>query len=351
MISSPSAPEHSLRLRLSMLDDARPDPRVALVTGIYGQDGSYLAERLLADGWEVHGAYRPGTSMSETAPADLTGAHLHGCDLVDDTAAADLVAEVTPGVIFHLAGASSVGRSWQAPVATARVNAVATTALLDAAMGVADRTGDRVVFVNASSAEIFGTTDAGRLDESTPIAPSSPYGATKAYTHLLGAVYRDRGLAVNNAILFNHESPRRGTEFVTGKIAHGVAAIARGERDRLSLGDMSARRDWGWAPDYADAMYRMAVRSDARGDDFVIATGTSHSVRDFVAAGFAAVGIDDWEHLVEIDSAHVRPVDPSDFVGDAGHARAVLGWAPTVQFGEIVRNMVESHMAQSVAAR
>ncbi len=271
---------------------------------------------------------------------------MHAVDLVDEEATTRLFEEVKPQYVFHLAGMSSVGRSWHDPMTTVRVNAVATTSLLNLAHLEQERSGQGIVFVNASSAEIFGAARDGARTEDDPLAPTSPYGATKAYAHQLARVYRSRGLAVSNAILFNHESPRRGIEFVTGKIAHGAALIARGERDHLSLGDLSARRDWGWAPDYVDAMYRMA-RAGA-GDDYVIATGRSHSVRDFVSAAFSAAGIDDWERYVVTDDVHMRPVDPTDCVGDARHARDLLGWAPTVDFPQIVRAMVESHMSSRI---
>ncbi|GAA1462063.1 GDP-mannose 4,6-dehydratase [Williamsia maris] len=317
----------------------------ALITGVHGQDGSYLAERLVGEGWNVHGVFRPGSSSPARA-RDHDDVTLHAVDLVDEQATTRLFDEVRPNHVFHFAGMSSVGRSWHDPMTTVRVNAVATTSLLNLAHLEQERSGDPVVFVNASSSEIFGAARDGARSENDPVAPTSPYGATKAYAHQLGAVYRSHGLAVSNAILFNHESPRRGVQFVTGKIAQGAALIARGEMDHLSLGDMSARRDWGWAPDYVDAMFRMALTGT--GDDYVIATGRSHSVRDFVAAAFAAAGIEDWERHVVTDEAHMRPVDPADCVGDARRARETLGWTPTVEFPEIVRAMVESHMSSRI---
>ncbi|MBJ7289136.1 GDP-mannose 4,6-dehydratase [Williamsia sp.] len=317
-------------------------PPTALITGVHGQDGSYLAERLVHDGWAVHGVHRPGSVSTPGVPV-VDRIISHAVDLVDENATTRLFDEVAPRYVFHLAGMSSVGRSWHDPMNTVRVNALATTSLLNLAHLQQERSGEPVVFVNASSSEIFGAAREGARTEDDPLAPTSPYGATKAYAHQLATVYRTRGLAVSNAILFNHESPRRGIEFVTGKIAHGAALIARGERDHLALGDLSTRRDWGWAPDYVDAMLRMALTGT--GDDYVIATGISHSVRDFVAAAFAAAGIEDWERHVVTDEALMRPADPTDCVGDSRRAREVLGWAPTRGFEQIVTAMVEAHMS------
>jgi GDPmannose 4,6-dehydratase len=196
--------------------------------------------------------------------------------------------------------------------------------------------------VQASSAEVFGQPATSPQDEDTPVRPVNPYGAAKAYAHLMTGVYRSRDLHASSLVLYNHESPRRPRHFVTRKITSTVAAIARGEADRLVLGNLDARRDWGWAPDYVDAMVR-AARAD-RPADYVVATGEGHTVRDFVAAAFAAAGIDDWAGLVEVDPAFVRPADATDLTGDATRARRELGWAPTVGFTELVARMVEADL-------
>ena len=296
----------------------------ALITGVSGQDGYYLSQLLLRNGIEVHGVPR----------AVLTEA----------TALTDLVSTVAPDFVFHLAAVSSVPASWQDPVTTSRVNGLCTVGLLDACVEAQDRIDKRIVVMNASSWEIFaGSADSPHTEE-TPLRPLSPYGASKAFGHTMCQVYRAKGLEVSNAILYNHESPRRPEQFVTRKITKAVAAIAAGRQDRLVLGDMTVARDWGWAPDYVDAMYRMALHG--KGDDFIVATGTKHSVEEFVAAAFTAAGIADWQEHVETDPDLWRPNDRAAPVGDASKARAVLGWRPTIGFDEIVKAMVSSDLRQ-----
>jgi GDPmannose 4,6-dehydratase len=310
----------------------------AFVTGISGQDGSYLSERLLAEGVEVH-----ALAHELEPPPDLPGVEVHRGDLtaLDDVRA--LLIDLAPDEVYNLAALSSVARSWAEPDLTARVNGLAAAALLESALLVQEKVGRPVRFVQASSAEIFGEPDRTPQDESTPVRPVNPYGAAKAYAHLMVDVYRRRELHAVSAILYNHESPRRPAEFVTRKITSTVAAIAQGRADTLALGNLDARRDWGWAPDYVDAMVR-AARAD-RPRDYVIATGVSHSVRDFVAAAFARVGIADWEPLVQVDPEFVRPADPTELVGDACRARRDLGWQPTVSFEEIVARMIDADLS------
>ena len=243
---------------------------------------------------------------------------LHEGDLTDVDATRALVLDLAPDEVYNLAALSSVAQSWEEPEAAARINSAGALGLLDAVASLAGR-GRPVRFVQASSAEIFGEPATSPQDESTPIAPVNPYGAAKAYVHAAVEVYRSSGLHATSLILYNHESPRRPTRFVTRKITSTVAAIARGDADGLVLGNLDARRDWGWAPDFVDAMVR-AARADAA-DDYVIATGESHSVRDFVAAAFAHAGVTDWEPLVSSDPAFVRPADATELVGDASKAR------------------------------
>ena len=311
---------------------------VALVTGIGGQDGGYLAEQLLAGGAQVHGLVR------EQDRRELAGVSLHIGDLTDHADVADLIDEIEPDEIYNLAGISSVARSWQEPVATGEVSGLAVAGLLQAALQTSRRLGRPVRVVQAGSAEIFGNPATSPQDESTPIAPVTPYGAAKAFAHHLVGVYRGAGLFASSVILYNHESPRRPDTFVTRKITSTVAAISRGEASELVLGNTDARRDWGWAPDYVDAMVRAARAAEA--DDYVIATGEAHSVADFVAAAFSRVEISDWRGYVRVDPAFVRPVDAVELVGNPSRARQKLGWAPTLRFDEIVARMVEADLTQ-----
>ena len=310
----------------------------ALVTGVTGQDGSYLAERLLAEGVEVHGLVHP---TDDAAVAE--GVVVHPGDLGDLDGLTDLVASVAPDLVVNLAGVSSVATSWEHPVTTARTTGLAAAVLLEAAQALQDRRGREVRFLQASSSEIFGQAESSPQHEDTPIRPVNPYGAAKAFAHHSVQVQRQRGLFAATVILFNHESPRRPPTFVTRKITSGVAAIARGEQETLALGNLDARRDWGWAPDYVDAMLR-AVRHDEPWD-YVVATGEAHSVEEFVAAAFARVGIDDWRARVTVDERFLRPVEATLSCGDATRAREVLGWAPTVGFTEVVGRMVEADLA------
>jgi len=292
----------------------------AFVTGIGGQDGSYLADRLLADGLEVHALSFDPDGPPEHCPADVV---LHRGDLTDLAAVRSLLLDVDPHEVYNLAAISSVAQSWQEPDLTARVNGLGAAGLLESALLVQEHHGHPVAFVQASSAEIFGQPAVAPQDEATPVAPVSPYGAAKAFAHLAVGVYRRRELHAVSAILYNHESPRRPERFVTRRITATVAAIARGRADRLVLGNLDARRDWGWAPDY------------------VVATGEGHSVRDFAAAAFARAGITDWGPLLVSDPALFRPADATDLTGDASKARRDLGWSPTVTFEEVVGRMVD----------
>ena len=309
----------------------------AFVTGIGGQDGSYLAERLLAEGVEVH-------ALAHTAelPPDVPGVELHPGDLTAVEGVRALLLDLAPDEVYNLAALSSVARSWAEPDLTARVNGLAAAALMESALLAQEKSGRPVRFVQASSAEIFGDPERSPQDESTPIRPVNPYGAAKAYAHLMVDVYRRRDLHAVSAILYNHESPRRPVQFVTRRITSTVAAIAQGRAEALLLGNLDARRDWGWAPDYVDALVRAARAPEPA--DYVIATGVAHSVRDFVAAAFARAGIDDWEPLVRVDPELVRPADPTELTGDASRARTTLRWAPTVAFDEIVGRMVDADL-------
>lgn len=306
----------------------------ALITGAGGQDGHYLVEQLVADGTEVHVLLHPSERPPEN-PAATT----HPGDVADIEATRGLVLDLEPDEVYNLAAISSVAQSWDDPEAVFRVNGEAAVDLMESAHLAQRRCGRPVRFLQASSAEIFGDPEESPQSEATPIRPVNPYGASKAFAHNQVEVYRRRGLPASAVILYNHESPRRPPHFVTRKITSTVAAIAAGRADEIVLGNLDARRDWGWAPDYVDAMVRAARAEQAA--DFVVASGVSHSVRDFVEAAFAAAGIEDWTDLVRVDPAFVRPADPTELVGDASLARTQLGWAPTMDFDQIVAAMVE----------
>src|SRR5664280_1794780 len=315
---------------------------IALITGITGQDGGYLAERLLSEGAAVHGLVHDGDLGVADLMRRCPSVVLHDGDLTDDASLAAVVTDAEPDEVYNLAGISSVAFSWERPVLTADVTALGAARLLEQVWQLQDRSGMPVRFVQASSSEVFGDADVAPQDEATPLNPNSPYGASKAFAHQLVGVYRGRGLHAVSAILYNHESPRRPPTFVTRKITQGAARIARGEQTELRMGNLDARRDWGWAPDYVDAMIR-AARHD-QPYDYVVATGRSHSVRDFVEAAFAHAGMDDWEKYVTIDPAFVRPVDAVDLTGDPGRAKRELGWDTTVSFSEIVARMVDADL-------
>ncbi|MHA7303549.1 GDP-mannose 4,6-dehydratase [Pseudarthrobacter sp. MDT1-22] len=306
----------------------------ALITGVTGQDGSYLAEQLAGKNWEVHGYMRDGSHCPEIA-----GMVRHLGDLGDEARLKGVIADVEPGVIFNLGGVSSVAESWRDPENAGRISGLAVSTLLEAAWQLQERSGQAVRFVQASSSEIFGAATLSPQSETTPIAPLNPYGAAKAFAHHLTNVYRSRGLWAANAILFNHESPRRPESFVTRKITMGAARIALGKQDKLLLGNLDAKRDWGWAPDYTDAMVRISGLDEAH--DFVLATGEMHSVRDFARLALTAAGINDWTKYVAVDDRFLRPVDAHETRGDSTFLRAQTGWEPSMSFEQVVQSMVE----------
>jgi GDPmannose 4,6-dehydratase len=315
----------------------------AFVTGISGQDGTLLARRLVAEGSEVHGLVRSAEDVEHVRSLLPRGVHLHPGDLEDPQGLAGLVDVIEPDEVYNLGGISSVAYSWAQPVVTGAVTGLGAVAVLEAAFQLQQRLGARVRVLQASSAEMFGNPDRTPQDEGTAIRPLSPYGAAKAYAHQMAAVYRSRGLGVSSCILYNHESPLRPVSFVTRKITAAVARIAAEGGGTLVLGALDVRRDWGWAEDYVDALVRTVRHESA--DDFVIATGVTHSVAEFAAAAFARVGIEDWRSHVEVDPFFVRPADAAEIVGDASKAQRVLGWVPTVSFEEVVGRMVEHDVA------
>lgn len=317
-------------------------PRTVLVTGASGQDGSYLCERLLDEGCDVHALHHPSSSPGDSFDWG-SRCTWHEGDLADAAGIRDLVLDVSPDEIYNLAGISSVALSWEQPVLTGQITGIGAAAIYDSAWHLQESSGRPVRVLQASSAEIFGSPTASPQNESTPVAPTSPYGAAKAYAHHLAAAYRARGLGIATTILYNHESPRRPEQFVTRKITRTAAAIALGLADELALGNLDAVRDWGWAPDYVEAMV-LANRAE-QADDYVIATGVAHSVRDFVAAAFKAAGVSDVERFVRVDPAFLRPVDPTLVLGDPSKARERLGWTPVTSFEELVSAMVQADLA------
>lgn len=313
--------------------------RLVLVTGASGQTGSYLSELLDRRGHRVVGVSSSDSATTRPARDSVR------LDVRDHVALRRLILDRKPDVIVNLAAQSSVARSWEDPGGTAAVNAMVPALILRDVSDLAASGVDCHV-VQASSSEIFGRVTGGRADESTPLAPTNPYGAAKAHAHHLAAVYRARGVRASSMILFNHESPRRPRRFVSRTITTGVASMARGDTDRLLLQAPSIRRDWGWAPDVADAILRL-IESDEP-DDYVIATGRARSVHEFATTALRAAGFDDPDHLLQVDGSP-RPIDVPVIVGDSTKARDRLGWSPTVAFDELVRRMVEADLGATAS--
>jgi GDPmannose 4,6-dehydratase len=315
----------------------------ALVTGATGQDGGYLVERLMAEGYSVHVVVsnQDEIASQQSILGDRGIAHVG--DLRDRSSLAAAISACEPDEVYNLGGISSVAFSWENPELTIEVSGLGVVRLMESLREWARTSGRSPRIVQASSAEIFGSPAAAPQNESTPIQPVSPYGAAKALAHQMVGVYRTTGLHASTAILYNHESPRRPSRFVTRKITEAAARISRGLQDSLALGAMDVRRDWGWAPDYVDAIVRIGRAAEP--GDFVVATGESHSIADFVAAAFARVGILDWARYVHTDAAFVRPSDPGELVGDSSLLRSTLGWSPTASFNDVVDRMVDADLA------
>jgi GDPmannose 4,6-dehydratase len=313
--------------------------RRALITGITGQDGSYLAEFLLEKGYEVHGMVRRASTETFQRLAGFRDALvLHTGDLLDQRSLVDVLRESEPDEIYNLAAMSFVAASWSQPVLTAEFTAVGVTRILEAMREVVPE----ARFYQASSSEMFGQVREVPQTETTPFYPRSPYGVAKCYGHFITVNYRESyGLFTASGILFNHESPRRGLEFVTRKVTHGAAAIKLGLQEELALGNLDAERDWGYAKDYVEAMWLMLQHDEP--DDFVIATGKVHSVRELVDVAFAHVGVDPAGHI-RIDERYLRPAEVEHLIGDSSKAREKLGWQPRTSFEEMIRRMVDSDL-------
>jgi GDPmannose 4,6-dehydratase len=317
----------------------------ALITGITGQDGSYLAELLLEKGYEVYGMIRRSSAPNFwRIQGIIDRLVLKPADLLDQLSLLRLVDEVRPTEIYNLAAMSFVPASWDQPMLTGEFNSQGVTRLLDAVRQV--DTGIRIY--QASSSEMFGKVREVPQTEQTPFYPRSPYGVSKVFAHYITVNYRESyNLFAVSGMLFNHESPRRGLEFVTRKVTDGVARIKLGLADSLPIGNMEAQRDWGFAGDYVRAMWLMLQQD--RPDDFVIATGVSHSVKDLVEIAFARVGLD-WQKYVRVDPALLRPAEVDHLLGDPTKARTELGWTPAVDFKQLIEMMVDADMALLASA-
>ncbi len=317
----------------------RQPRRTALVTGITGQDGSYLAELLLAKGYEVVGVVRRTSHDSyERIGHLLDRIHIVAADLLDQHSLTTVVRDAKPDEVYNLAAQSFVPTSWNQPVLTGEFTALGVTRLLEA-IRLAH---PAARFYQASSSEMFGKACETPQRETTPFYPRSPYGVAKVYGHWITVNYRESyGLFAVSGIVFNHESPRRGLEFVTRKVSHGVARIVKGKETALALGNLDARRDWGFAGDYVDAMWRMLQQPEP--SDFVVGTGETHSVRELCELAFAHVGLD-WQRYVKVDPRFTRPAEVDTLQADPSRARHELGWTPRTSFAELVRMMVDADL-------
>ena len=311
----------------------------ALITGITGQDGSYLAELLLSEGYAVHGMVRRSSSENFERIDHLRDRiQLHQGDLLDQYSLGTLLSEIRPDEVYNLAAQSFVPTSWSQPVLTGEFTALGVTKVLEAIRHTAPETR----FYQASSSEMFGKVHETPQTEATPFYPRSPYGVAKVYGHYITVNYRESfGLYAVSGILFNHESPRRGLEFVTRKVSDGVARIKLGLQKKLAIGNLEARRDWGFAGDYVRAMWLMLQRPSPV--DYVIATHQTHSVRELCEVAFAHVGLD-WQEHVVVDPKFVRPAEVDLLIGNPAKAKADLGWEPSVNFRQLVEMMVDADL-------
>ncbi len=330
-----------------------PNAKRAVITGITGQDGSYLTELLLGKGYEVHGVMRRASTFSTQRLEHIyhdphesgKRLHLHYGDLSDGNGLSRLLREVRPHEVYNLGAQSHVRVSFDQPVYTTDVTAVGTLKLLEAVRDTQDASGELIRFYQASSSEMYGKVVEVPQRETTPFYPRSPYGAAKVYSHWITVNYRESyGMHTSCGILFNHESPRRGETFVTRKITRAVGRIKHGLQEKLYLGNLDAQRDWGFAGDYVEAMWQMLQQD--QGDDYVVATGKMISVRKFCELAFGEVGLD-YQDFVEIDPRYYRPAEVDELLGDPTKAREKLGWEPTIQVEALAKMMVEHDMERA----
>ncbi|HEV7206706.1 MAG TPA: GDP-mannose 4,6-dehydratase [Jatrophihabitans sp.] len=316
----------------------------ALITGITGQDGLYLSELLLDKGYEVYGLIRgQNNPKADLVARTVPGVEVLTGDLTDMSSLLRALRVAAPDEVYNLGAVSFVAYSWEQASLTTEVTAKGVLNLLEAVRLYSGDDAGKVRFYQASSSEMFGKVQQVPQNEGTLLWPRSPYGVAKVFGHYITINYRESyGMHASSGILFNHESPRRGPEFVTRKVSTAVASIELGRQDKIVMGNLDARRDWGFAGDYVDAMWRMLQQPE--GGEFVVSTGETHSIRDLLTAAFAVVGIDDWERYVEQDKRFFRPAEVDLLVGDATRAREVLGWKPTVDFAGLVSMMVEADL-------
>jgi GDPmannose 4,6-dehydratase len=327
------------------------ESRSALITGITGQDGMYLAELLLSKGYEVYGLLRgQNNPKASLLTQELPKVNVITGDLLDMSSLMRAMAIAAPDEVYNLGAVSFVAYSWQNARLTTDVTGGGVLNMLEAVRFYQDLSGKAVRFYQASSSEMFGNAQEMPQRESTLLWPRSPYGVAKVYGHYMTINYRESyGLHASSGILFNHESPRRGVEFVTRKLSRAVARISLGLQDTVLLGNLDSKRDWGFAGDYVEAMYLMLQQPEA--DDYVIATGETHSITDLLDIAFGVVGIDDWTPYVRIDSALMRPAEVDVLVGDASKAGSALGWKPTMSFRELIEMMVRSDLKRESSIR
>jgi GDPmannose 4,6-dehydratase len=326
--------------------------KTALITGITGQDGSYLAELLLEKGYQVHGIIRRASTFNthriehlyQNPQDENKKLTLHYGDLSDGNTFRKLIYKTNPQEIYNLAAQSHVRVSFDIPEYTAEITGVGTLRILEAIKDYQEHTGGQVKFYQASSSEMFGATPPPQNEE-TKFHPRSPYGVAKVFSYYATQNYRESyGLFAVNGILFNHESERRGETFVTRKITRGIARILKGLDKKLYLGNLDARRDWGYAPEYVQAMWMMLQHE--KPDDFVIGTGQTHSIKDFLQKAFQVVGINDWQQYVEIDPRYFRPAEVENLIADASKAKNILGWEPKVMLDGLVARMMKYDLEQ-----
>ena len=315
--------------------------KTALITGITGQDGAYLAKLLIEKGYHVYGLIRRYSSprLDNLEYLQVKDVEIVVGDVTDDSSISQIIRSIRPQEVYNLAAQSFVGVSWDLNKLTTEVNAIGPLNILNAIKEWSPKTR----FYQASTSEMFGNASANTQEETTPFKPRSPYGIAKLYGHWITVNYRESyGLHASSGILFNHESPIRGSEFVTRKIARGVARIYKGLDTQIRLGDLNAKRDWGFAGDYVEAMWLMLQQQQP--DDYVIATGETHSIRDFLDAAFKVASIEDWSKYVVVDQRFVRPAELYRLCGNPAKAKTVLGWKPLVTFEELVAMMVKEEI-------